>query len=122
MTSAVDVPGEPFGHPICLRAQRSKPITSEFVDVARTRCHANAVRDWRSTPIRPELIAIARRRMCGNLGVELREQSTRSTTTSISLSVSISWAPFRLPKAVKLHTLLDLRGKFTFIHIVMANA
>jgi IS4 transposase len=53
-------------------------------------------------------------------GVDLKESVYALDTTTIDLCLSVfSWAPFRSTKAaVKLHTLLDLRGNIPiFIHI-----
>ncbi len=83
---------------------------------------ANAVRDWRIyADFAHSLIGIARR-------LYVREPLRRRTAGDRlcarrhdhrSLSVGISVAPFRSAKAaIKLHTLLDLRGNIpTFIHI-----
>jgi len=80
------------------------------------------VRDWRIyADFAQSLIGIARRLYVQEpFGVELRETVYALDTTTIDLCLSVfSWAPFRLAKAaVKLHTLLDLRGNIpTFIHI-----
>jgi len=53
-------------------------------------------------------------------GVDLKETVYALDATTIDLCLSVfSWAPFRTSKAaVKLHTLLDLRGNIpAFIHI-----
>jgi hypothetical protein len=109
---------------ICLRAQRSKLYHFGIRStVARnTLAHANAVRDWRIyADFAQSLIAIARRLFVREpFGVELRETVYALDTTTIDLCLSVfPWAPFRLAKAaVKLHTLLDLRGNIpTFLHI-----
>src|SRR5882672_10023221 len=109
---------------ICLRAQRSKLYHFGIRStVARnTLAHANAVRDWRIyADFAQSLIPIARRLYVREpFGVELRETVYALDTTTIDLCLSVfPWAPFRLAKAaVKLHTLLDLRGNIpTFIHI-----
>src|SRR5271154_1910298 len=55
-----------------------------------------------------------------SFGVDLKESVYALDTTTIDLCLSVfPWAPFRSTKAaVKLHTLLDLRGNIpTFIHI-----
>src|SRR6266852_7783837 len=55
-----------------------------------------------------------------SFGVDLHETVYALDTTTIDLCLSVfPWAPFRLAKAaVKLHTLLDLRGNIpTFLHI-----
>jgi hypothetical protein len=109
---------------VCLRAQRSKLYHFGIRStVARnTLAHANAVRDWRIyADFAQSLIAIARRLYVQEpFGVELQETVYALDTTTIDLCLSVfPWAPFRLAKAaVKLHTLLDLRGNIpTFIHI-----
>ncbi len=109
---------------VYLRAQRSKLYHFGIRStVARnTLAHANAVRDWRIyADFAQSLIGIARRLYVQEpFGVELQETVYALDTTTIDLCLSVfSWAPFRLAKAaVKLHTLLDLRGNIpTFIHI-----
>src|SRR3984957_13546451 len=55
-----------------------------------------------------------------SFGVDLRETVYALDTTTIDLCLSVfPWAVFRTAKAaIKLHTLLDLRGNIpTFIHI-----
>jgi hypothetical protein len=109
---------------VCLRAQRSKLYHFGIRStVARnTLAHANAVRNWRIyADFAQRLIGIARRLYVQEpFGVELQETVYALDTTTIDLCLSVfPWAPFRLAKAaVKLHTLLDLRGNIpTFIHI-----
>jgi hypothetical protein len=109
---------------ICLRAQRSKLYHFGIRStVARnTLANANAARDWRIyADFAQSLIGIARRLYVQEpFGVELQETVYALDTTTIDLCLSVfPWAPFRLAKAaVKLHTLLDLRGNIpTFIHI-----
>jgi hypothetical protein len=108
----------------CLRAQRAKLYHLGFRSaVARnTLANANAVRDWRIyAAFAQSLIAIARPLYVDEpFGVDLKESVYALDTTTIDLCLSVfSWAPFRSTKAaVKLHTLLDLRGNIpTFIHI-----
>jgi hypothetical protein len=109
---------------ICLRAQRSKlyhfGIRSTMA--RNTLANANAVRDWRIyADFAQSLIAIARPLYAqDSFGVDLQETVYALDTTTIDLCLSVfSWAPFRLAKAaIKLHTLLDLRGHIpTFLHI-----
>jgi len=83
---------------------------------------ANEGRDWRIYfEFAQALIRIARRLYAEEpLGVELSETVYALDSTTIDLCLSLfPWAPFRQTKAaVKLHTLLDLRGAIpTFIHI-----
>jgi len=108
----------------CLRAQRSKLYHLGIRSpVARnTLANANAVRDWRIyADFAQSLIGIARRLYAEEpFGVDLKETVYALDTTTIDLCLTVfPWAPFRSTKAaVKLHTLLDLRGNIpTFIHI-----
>src|SRR2546423_313677 len=107
-----------------LRAQQSKLYHLGIrAAVARnTLANANAVRDWRIyADFAQSLIGIARRLYVDEtFGVDLKESVYALDATTIDLCLSVfSWAPFRSTKAaVKLHTLLDLRGNIpTFIHI-----
>src|SRR5205823_1006006 len=108
----------------CLRAQRSKlyHLGIRSTVARNTLANANAVRDWRIyADFAQGLIAIARPLYVDEpFGVDLKESVYALDTTTIDLCLSVfSWAPFRSTKsAVKLHTLLDLRGNIpTFIHI-----
>jgi Domain of unknown function (DUF4372)/Transposase DDE domain len=83
---------------------------------------ANEARDWHIYyEFAQALIGIARRLYAKEpLGVELNETVYALDSTTIDLCLSLfPWAEFRSTKAaVKLHTLLDLRGAIpTFIHI-----
>jgi Domain of unknown function (DUF4372)/Transposase DDE domain len=109
---------------VCLRAQYCKLYHFGIGStVARnTLANANAVRDWRIyADFAQSLIGIARRLYVQDqFGVALQETVYALDTTTSDLCLSVfPWAPFRLAKAaVKLHTLLDLRGNIpTFIHI-----
>ena len=108
----------------CLRAQATKCYHMGLRgNVARnTLANANAVRDWRIyCEFAQSLIGIARRLYAEEpLGVELKETVYALDSTTIDLCLSVfAWAPFRSTKAaVKLHTLLDLRGpipSFVFV-------
>lgn len=91
--------------------------------VARnTLANANATRPWQIyAELAQHLIAIARPLYANeSIGVELNETVYAFDATTIDLCLSVyPWAPFRSTKAaIKLHTLLDLRGSIpTFIHI-----
>ena len=108
----------------CLRAQSSKlyhmGIRSQ---VARnTLANANATRDWRIyCELAQSLIATARRLYATEpFGLDLKETVYALDATTIDLCLSVfPWAPFRATKAaIKLHTLLDLRGNIpSFIFI-----
>lgn len=108
----------------CLRAQSFKLYHLGFRStVARnTLANANAVRDWRIyADFAQHLIGIARRLYADDpLALELDETVYALDSTTIDLCLSVfPWAPFRSTKAaVKLHTLLDLRGNIpSFIFI-----
>jgi len=100
----------------CLRAQSSKLYHLGFRSaIARnTLANANAVRDWRIyADFAQHLIGIARRLYADDLlALDLDETVYALDSTTIDLCLSVfPWAPFRSTKAaVKLHTLLDLRG------------
>jgi Domain of unknown function (DUF4372)/Transposase DDE domain len=108
----------------CLRAQASKRYHMGLRgNVARnTLANANGVRDWRIyCDFAQSLIGIARRLYAEEpLGVELNDTVYALDSTTIDLCLSVfAWAPFRSTKAaIKLHTLLDLRGpipSFVFV-------
>ena len=109
----------------CFRAQRSKlyHLGIRSTSVARnTLANANSVRDWHIyADFAQSLISIARPLYVDEaFGVDLKESVYALDATTIDLCLSVfPWAPFRSTKAaVKLHTLLDLRGNIpSFIHI-----
>jgi hypothetical protein len=108
----------------CLRAQPSKlyHLGIRSLVARNTLANANAVRNWRIyADFAQSLIGIARPLYIDEpFGVDLKESVYALDTTTIDLCLSVfPWPPFRLAKAaVKLHTLLDLRGNIpTFIHI-----
>jgi hypothetical protein len=80
---------------------------------------SNAVRDWRIyADFAQHLIGIARRLYADEpLAIELNDTVYALDSTTIDLRLSVfPWAPFRSTKAaVKMHTLLDLRGN-PFVH------
>jgi hypothetical protein len=87
-----------------------------------TLADANEARDWRIyAEFAHRLIAQARRLYAGeSLGVDLTNTVYALDSTTIDLCLSMfPWAHFRSTKAaVKMHTLLDLRGNIpSFIHI-----
>ena len=98
----------------CLRAQSSKLYHLGF--------RSTVARDWRiCADFAQHLIDIARRLYAEvSLAVEPDETAYALDSTTIALCISVfRWAPFRSTKAaVKLHTLLDLRGSIpAFIFI-----
>jgi len=108
----------------CLRAQESKLYHLGIQGrVSRsTLADANEVRDWRIyADFAQSLIRIARRLYADEpFGVDLQETVYALDASTIDLCLSVfSWAPFHPAKAaIKLHTLLDLRGNIpSFLHI-----
>ena len=100
----------------CLRVAQPKLYHMGFRSrVARnTLAHANEVRDWRIyADFAQGLIATARPLYAADpFGVELAATVYAFDSTTIDLCLALfPWATFRKRKgAVKLHTLLDLRG------------
>lgn len=108
----------------CLRAQQSKLYHMGIKSrIARsTLADANESRDWRIyADFAQSLIAIARRLYAAEpFGVDLTNTVYALDASTVDLCLSVfPWAPFRSTKAaVKLHTLLDLRGNIpSFLHI-----
>ncbi len=109
---------------VCLSAQAAKLYHMGFrQEIKRaTLADANEKRDWRiHAEFARRLIAQARKLYAGDsLAFELENTAYALDSTTIDLSLSLfPWAPFRTTKAaVKMHTLLDLRGSIpSFIHI-----
>lgn len=109
---------------VCLSAQSAKLYHMGFrQEIKRsTLADANEARDWRvHAAFAQHLIGQARKLYTGDsLGFELENTAYALDSTTIDLSLSLfPWAPFRTTKAaVKMHTLLDLRGSIpSFIHI-----
>jgi hypothetical protein len=108
----------------CLRAQRDKLYHMGIRgSISKsTLADANQNRDWRIyADFAQALIRIARPLYANeDLGLELDNTVYALDASTIDLCLSVfPWALFRSTKsAVKLHTLLDLRGNIpTFIHI-----
>ena len=108
----------------CLRAQSAKLYHLGIRGtVARsTLADANEARDWRIyAEFAQHLIRIARRLYLDeSFGVDLKETVYALDSTTIDLCMTLfPWAPFRSTKAaIKLHTLIDLRGNIpSFVHI-----
>ena len=108
----------------CLSAQASKLYHMGFREPIRrsTLSDADEARDWRIyADFAQGLIRQARKLYAvESLGVELSETLYALDSTTIDLCLSVfPWALFRSTKAaVKMHTLLDLRGAIpSFIHI-----
>jgi hypothetical protein len=108
----------------CLRAQSSKlyHLGIRGMVARNTLANANATRDWRIyCEFAQSLIGIARRLYANEpFGLDLKDTVYALDATTIDLCLSVfPWAPFRSTKAaIKLHTLLDLRGNIpSFIFI-----
>jgi hypothetical protein len=101
---------------VCLRAQSSKlyHLGIRSAVARNTLANANAARDWRIyADFAQSLIGIARPLYAQeSFGVDLQETVYALDSTTIDLCLSVfPWAVFRTAKAaIKLHTLLDLRG------------
>lgn len=109
---------------ICLRAHKPKlyHIGIRGGISRNTFSNANKTRDWRIyADFAHALIKIARPLYSReDLGLELKNTVYALDASTIDLCMSVfPWALFRLTKsAVKLHTLLDLRGNIPiFMHI-----
>ena len=108
----------------CLKAQQNKLYHMGIrSSVARsTLAEANEKRDWRIyADFAQSLIQTARRLYINeDFGLDLDNTVYALDATTIDLCLSVfPWANFRQTKAaIKLHTLLDLRGSIpAFIHI-----
>ena len=110
---------------VSLSANASKLYAMGFRSAVKrsTLADANESRDWRIwSDLAAVLIRRARKLYLGDavLGVELDNTVYALDSSTIDLCLSLfAWAPFRSTKAaIKLHTLLDLRGAIpAFIHI-----
>ena len=109
---------------ICLQANQKKLYGMGFCSPVRrsTLADANEGRDWHIwADLAALLIRRARKLYCNDsFGIDLDNTVYALDATTIDLCLSLfPWAPFRSAKAaVKLHTLLDLRGNIpAFIYI-----
>jgi hypothetical protein len=108
----------------CLSAQASKLYHMGFREPIRrsTLSDANEARDWRIYADFAQVLIRQAKQLyaADSFGVELAETVYALDSTTIDLCLSVfPWAPFRATKAaVKMHTLLDLRGAIpSFLHI-----
>lgn len=108
----------------CLSAQAAKLYHMGIRSPGKraTLADANERRDWRIyAAFAQRLIAQARPLYAEEeLGLDLANAIYALASTTVDLCLSLfPWAPFRSPKAaVKLHTLLDLRGPLpSFLHV-----
>jgi hypothetical protein len=108
----------------CLRAQQSKLYHLGIRgQVSRnTLAHANSVRDWRIYADLAQVLITRARALYADdsFGVELAQTVYALDATTIDLCLALfPWAQFRKHKgAVKLHTLLDLRGNIPTVVII----
>lgn len=108
----------------CLSAQTAKLYHMGFRHPVRrsTLADANETRDWRIYADFAWILIRQARELYATeeLGIELDNAVYALDSTTIDLCLSVfPWAQFRTTKAaVKMHTLLDLRGSIpSFIHI-----
>jgi hypothetical protein len=109
---------------VSLSANPTKLYAMGFRSAVRrsTLADANELRDWRIWADLAAVLIRRARKLYANdsLGVELDNTVYALDSSTIDLCLSLfNWAPFVSTKAaIKLHTLLDLRGAIpTFIHI-----
>lgn len=111
----------------CLRAMQSKLYHMGIRGkVSRnTLAHANEQRDWRIYADYAQILINIARQLYHNeeLDVDLDETIYALDSTTIDLCLSLfPWAKFRKRKgAVKLHTLLDLRGSIPSFIIITSG-
>jgi len=109
---------------VCLSTQAAKLYHMGFREPVRrsTLADANERRDWRIYADFAQRLIVQARRLYADesLGVDLANTVYALDSTTIDLCLSVfPWADFRATKAaVKMHTLLDLRGNIpSFIHV-----
>ena len=109
---------------VCLRGSKQKLYHMGIRGkVSRnTLAHANQIRDWRIYADFAQILITKARHLYAheNFGVELQQTVYAFDATTIDLCLSLfPWAKFRQHKdAIKLHTLLDLRGSIpTLIYV-----
>lgn len=101
---------------ICLRSRSDQLYRMGFRSTVAhsTLADANSARDWRIYADLAQLLIARARRLYAHepMGVELDQTVYALDSTTIDLCLSLfPWARFRSTKAaIKLHTLLDLRG------------
>jgi hypothetical protein len=112
----------------CLRGARQKLYHMGIRGhISRnTLAHANQVRDWRIYADFAQVVIVQARSLYAHedLGFELEQAAYAFDATTIDLCLSLfPWAKFRQRKgAIKLHTLLDLRGSIpTLIYVTQGK-
>ena len=113
---------------VCLRAVQPRLYHMGFRgNISRnTLANANLKRDWRIYADVAQILIRQARQLYSheNLGLELEQTAYALDSTTIDLCLSLfPWAPFQRTKAaVKVHTLLDLRGSIpSFIRVTSAH-
>ena len=108
----------------CLSVQATKLYHMGFREPIRrsTLADANETRDWRIYADLAQRLIVQARKLYAkeDLGLDLANTVYALDSTTIDLCLSVfPWAHFRTTKAaVKMHTLLDLRGNIpSFIHV-----
>jgi len=108
----------------CLRAAQGKLFRMGFRGkISRnTLANANSVRDWRIYGDFGQLLIVQARSLYidEDFGVQLEQAAYALDSTTIDLCLSLfPWATFRKRKgAIKLHTLLDLRGSIPSLVLI----
>ena len=108
----------------CLRAAREKTYHMGIRGkISRnTLAHANQTRDWRIYADFAQVLIRKARQLYANdsFGIELEQTAYALDATTIDLCLSLfPWATFRKNKgAVRLHTLLDLKGNIPTIAFI----
>jgi len=108
----------------CLSAQPAKLYPMGFRSPVRrsTLAEANESRDWRIYAELAQRLMVQARKLYANedLGMDLDAAAYALDSTTIDLCLSLfPWAHFRPTKsAVKMHTLLDLRGSIPVFILV----
>ena len=108
----------------CLRAAREKTYHMGIRGrISRnTLAHANQTRDWRIYADFAQVLIRKARQLYANdsFGIELEQTTYALDATTIDLCLSLfPWAMFRKNKgAVRLHTLLDLKGNIPTIAFI----
>jgi len=112
----------------CLSAQPDKLYAMGFRSPVRrsTLAEANENRDWRIYAELAQRLMLQARKLYANecLGMDLDAAAYALDSTTIDLCLTLfPWAHFRSTKsAVKMHTLLDLRGNIpTFIRVTTGD-
>jgi Domain of unknown function (DUF4372)/Transposase DDE domain len=109
----------------CLQAHESKlyHLGIRHRVTRSTLAYTNEHRDWRIYADFAQILIVKARKLYlsdNDFGLEINNTVYALDATTIDLCLNVFWwAPFRKTKAaIKLHTLLDLRGNIpTFIHI-----